>query len=102
VNRYRVDFSDDARDDIDRLYEFMAEIDTSVAERALDTLRSGWNVLKMHPHTCRKASNGEFGPSVRELLVNFGSSGYVALFEITDVDTVTVLAVRHQRESDYH
>jgi mRNA-degrading endonuclease RelE of RelBE toxin-antitoxin system len=39
---------------------------------------------------------------LRELLISFGSAGYVALFEIDDAETVTVLAVRHQRESDYH
>jgi len=26
----------------------------------------------------------------------------VAFFEITDAHTVTIAAVRHQRESDYH
>ena len=38
----------------------------------------------------------------RELLIGFGKDGYVALFEIEGPDTVTVLAVRHQREDDYH
>ena len=38
---------------------------------------------------------------LRELLVGYGESGYVALFEIEDARTVTVLAVRHQRESDF-
>jgi hypothetical protein len=38
----------------------------------------------------------------RELLIPFGHSGYVALFEIDDARTVTVTAVRHQREEDYH
>lgn len=32
----------------------------------------------------------------------FGDSGYVALFEIEPRHEVTVLAVRHQREDDYH
>lgn len=41
-------------------------------------------------------------PLLRELLIPFGASGYVALFEIDDSRTVTVVAVRHQRESDYH
>ncbi|MDC9726393.1 MAG: type II toxin-antitoxin system RelE/ParE family toxin, partial [Candidatus Thioglobus sp.] len=27
---------------------------------------------------------------------------YVALFEIENNNTVTILAVRHQREDDYH
>ena len=39
---------------------------------------------------------------LRELIIVFGASGYVALFEIDDAKTVTVLAVRHQREDDYH
>ena len=38
---------------------------------------------------------------LRELLIGFGAAGYVALFEIEDAQTVTVLAVRHQREDDY-
>ena len=30
-----------------------------------------------------------------------GANGYVALFEIEDNQTVTVLAIRHQREEDF-
>jgi mRNA-degrading endonuclease RelE of RelBE toxin-antitoxin system len=36
------------------------------------------------------------------MLISFGSGGYVALFEIEANNTVTILAVRHQREEDYH
>ncbi len=39
---------------------------------------------------------------LRELIVPFGCSGYVALFEIEDESNVTVVAVRHQLEDDYH
>jgi plasmid stabilization system protein ParE len=39
---------------------------------------------------------------VRELVIPFGASGYVALFEIEDSQVVTIVAVRHQREEDYH
>jgi hypothetical protein len=39
---------------------------------------------------------------LRELLIPFGASGCAALFEIDDAETVTILAVRHQRDSDYH
>ena len=38
---------------------------------------------------------------LREPVIPFGSSGYVALFEIESKDVVTILAVRHQREEDY-
>ena len=40
-------------------------------------------------------------PFLRELLIPFGAAGYVALFEIEEERTVTVLAVRHQLEDDY-
>jgi mRNA-degrading endonuclease RelE of RelBE toxin-antitoxin system len=39
---------------------------------------------------------------LRELVIPFGAAGYVALFEIEDNETVTILAIRHQREEDYH
>lgn len=38
---------------------------------------------------------------LRELIIPFGSAGYVALFEVDSDKTVSVLAVRHQLEEDY-
>ena len=38
---------------------------------------------------------------MREFFIGFGADGYVALFEIEDSQTVTVLATRHQREEDF-
>jgi hypothetical protein len=35
-------------------------------------------------------------------VIPFGSAGYVALFEIDGPSQVSTLAVRHQREEDYH
>jgi plasmid stabilization system protein ParE len=99
---YQLIISEDAQDDLERLHAFLFDLDPVSAERAMKVIEKSYGVLERFPHTCRKASDGEFGPSARELLINFGSSGYVALFEISDVQTVTVLAVRHQRENDYH
>jgi hypothetical protein len=39
---------------------------------------------------------------LRELVIPFGAAGCVAQYEIEGKGTVTVLAVRHQREEDYH
>ncbi|TCF96374.1 type II toxin-antitoxin system RelE/ParE family toxin [Paraburkholderia kirstenboschensis] len=97
---YRVRFSGGARRDLLRLYDFLLDRDVVLAERALEALRKSILVLEDFPFTCRKA-NAE-SPFLRELVVPFGSSGYVVLFEIEDAATVTVLAVRHQREDDYH
>lgn len=51
------------------------------------------------PFSCRKAAQSPF---LRELIIPFGRSGYVALFEIRDAHEVIVGAIRHQNESDYH
>ena len=51
------------------------------------------------PFTCRKVDQSPF---LRELVIPFGETGYVALFEIADNNTVVIAAVRHQREDDYH
>lgn len=56
-------------------------------------------LLRHSPLCCRRASGRS--ASVRELVIPFGHAGYVALFEIEDARTVTVLALRHQREDDY-
>ncbi|MDX9706149.1 MAG: type II toxin-antitoxin system RelE/ParE family toxin [Azospira sp.] len=100
---YRVRFTQEAEADLVRLYEFILERDATdwtLAERALEAIRAGVATLEQIPFTCRKAAADS--PFLRELLVPSGSAGYVALFEIDDAETVTVLAVRHQRESDYH
>lgn len=60
----------------------------------------GITVLELAPQSGRKASMGD--PFLRELVIGFGASGYVLLFEVEDSRMVTVLAVRHQREDDDH
>jgi plasmid stabilization system protein ParE len=96
---YRVRYTAGARRDLLRLYEFLLDRDVIAAERALGALRKSTEILGEFPFTCRKAD--DTNPFLRELIVPFGSSGYVVLFEIDDTTTVTILAVRHQREDDY-
>lgn len=102
MNRYQVRFTQDAEDDLLRLYDFLLQFDMDIADRALLVIKDGFRLLEQFPFSCRKAANGLHGPRIRELVISFGVSGYVALFEIDDASTVTILAVRHQREEDYH
>ena len=100
---YRVRFTLEAEADLVRLYEFILDrdaTDLALAEQALEVIRAGMVTLERIPFTCRKATTDS--PFLRELVIPFGAAGYVALFEIDDAEMVTVLAVRHQRESDYH
>ena len=100
MKRYKVRFTQEAEVDLLRLYEFLLERDVSAAERALDAIREAVELLAFSPFSCRKALPDN--PFLRELIIPFGSAGYVALFEIDSSAIVTVLAVRHQREEDYH
>ena len=102
---YRVRFTREALDDLERLYGFILERDLArgghldMAERALAAIEDGLAALSFTPFTCRKAADSPF---LRELVIPFSHSGCVALFEIESSDSVVIAAVRHQREDDYH
>ena len=97
---WRVRYSPAARADIKRLYGFLLERDIAAARQALAAITKAADLLREFALACRKVD--EDNPFLRELLIPFGNAGYVALFEITDATTVTVLAIRHQREDDYN
>uniref|UniRef100_UPI00403F2B92 type II toxin-antitoxin system RelE/ParE family toxin n=1 Tax=Massilia sp. W12 TaxID=3126507 RepID=UPI00403F2B92 len=88
-----------ARADLQRLFAFLLQSDATAAKRARAAIGKAMRVLEDFPFTCRKAAADT--PLLRELLISFGAGGYVALFEIDDAQTVTILAWRHQREEDF-
>lgn len=103
---FRVRLTRDAEADLDRLFDFVLERELArdggdlwLAAQAVSAIRAGIATLKSSPFTCRKAAQNPF---LRELIIPFGRSGYVALFEIEDASNVVVVAVRHQLEGDYH
>ncbi|MES2489540.1 MAG: type II toxin-antitoxin system RelE/ParE family toxin [Pseudomonadota bacterium] len=97
---YKLRFTQAARDDLLRLYEFQLDRDLAVAERALEAVTKALELLRDFPFSCRKATTDN--SFLREMVIPFGSAGYVALFEIENDTVVTILAVRHQLEEDYH
>ena len=101
---FAVRYSAGAREDLVRLYECLLQQastveDLDVAAVALNAITSAVDNLGRSPFIYRKAGQSPF---LRELLIPFGNSGYVAMFEIEDASTVTILAVRHQLEDDYN
>lgn len=97
---FSVRYTRGARNDLQRLFTFLAEQDLAAARRARKAVAKSIELLRDFPWTCRKAVADN--PFLRELVIPFGSGGYVALFEIDDEQTVTILAVRHQREDDFN
>ena len=97
---YRVRYTKAARDDLCRLFGFLLERDQQAARRAREAIGKSVELLREFPFSCRKSVPDN--PFLRELVIPFAATGYVALFEIEDDRTVTILALRHQREDDYH
>jgi plasmid stabilization system protein ParE len=97
---YLVRFAPRAAEDLQRLFDFLADEDPLAAERARTVIAQAMELLRNFPFACRKVSPDT--PFLREMIIDFGRSGYVALYEIEDAKIVTVLAVRHQREEDFY
>ena len=100
-----VQLSPTAEADLERLFDFLLDRaetteDLDRAQAAIDAIRATAQYrLAITPFSFRKANQKQ---AQRKLIIQFGSSGYVALYEIVSTSEVIVLAVRHQREEDYH
>ena len=103
--RFNVRYPPDAREDLLRLFDFLLKRaqtvqDLDYAQHAIDALAAAVEQqLSRTPFIYRKSGDSPF---LRELIIPAGNAGHVALYEIEDASTVTILAVRHQLEVDYH
>jgi plasmid stabilization system protein ParE len=84
--------------DVQRLYRFLAPKDANAARRAVQAIRAGVKVLADQPRVGRPVD--DIASEFREWLIDFGDSGYVALYRL-DGETAAILAVRHQKEAGY-
>ena len=91
----RLIWSPEALADIQRLYRFLAVKSPDAAKRAVQAIRGEVQILASNPEVGRPAI--DMDPEFREWLVDFGDSGYVALYRY-DGQTALILAVRHQKE----
>ncbi len=97
---YRLRVTEAAQEDLERLFDFLAANDLEAAVRARAAMEKAYEFAEAMPFGCRKADDSN--PFLRELVIPFGAAGYVVLIEIEDDETVAVLAIRHQREEDFH
>ncbi|RYF79062.1 MAG: type II toxin-antitoxin system RelE/ParE family toxin [Comamonadaceae bacterium] len=101
---FAVNLTREAAEDLQRLEDFVIELackhgDWELPIRAMEAIRREFRIPESNPFTCRIALDDRLE---RELVIPFGSSGYIALFRILSEREVVVSAVRHQREDDYH
>ena len=78
---------------------FYADREPAVGERAVSAILSAFRRLEAHPAMGRPSIGDH---TLRELVIAFGSTGYVAPYRIEeDAKRVVILAIRHQREAGY-
>lgn len=94
----RLNWSQPALLDVQRLYRFLATKNLDAAKRAVTAIRQGVKVLGQQPGVGRPIE--DMPDEFREWIIDFGDSGYVARYRI-DPDAVTILALRHQKEAGH-
>jgi plasmid stabilization system protein ParE len=84
---------------LERCRRFLATKAPEAARRAGQAIARQLLLLEAAPDTGRPLPET---PELRELVIAFGDSGYVALYRHDPaVDAVYVLAFRHQKEAGY-
>ncbi|KAB8313499.1 type II toxin-antitoxin system RelE/ParE family toxin [Erwinia endophytica] len=81
--------------DVQRLYRFLAPRDLKAARYAVSEIRNSVKILAHQPASGRPVE--ELPSAYREWPVSFGNR---VLYRI-DTDVVSILAVRHQRETGW-
>lgn len=85
---------------MERITDFLsAAADKKQAMHTYNLIISGIHTLVNHPEIGRKSTQSDF----RELVISHGNTGYIALYQYQQLtEIVTVVAIRHQRESGFH
>ena len=102
---YAVEFTPGAEDDLVRLYDFLLDRaetleELDVADEAVKVIRqAALSHLSTTPYSYRKVGARS---TLRELIIPFGTTGYILRFDIRSPELVLVIGARHQREEDFH
>jgi plasmid stabilization system protein ParE len=91
-------YSKSSLQDIERLADFLWEQDANWSDETINIITSAIAILEQHPEIGRPVR-----ARCRELVISRGQSGYLALYRYqAQKDTITIMRIRHQRESGYH
>ena len=93
----RIEWLKSAIVDLQRLRDFILPHNREAAQRAFRTIRAASEPLMTNPRIGKPV---ESLPDCRELIIPFGSSGYVLRYRITG-DTVYIHAVKHGKEAGF-
>ncbi len=95
----RLEYSQAALADINRLVSFLINNNISVALETFDIIDDAIQVLKRHPDIGRITNTA----GKRELIISRGRTGYIAIYEFDKLtEVVVILAIKHQRENEFN
>ena len=95
----RVIITENAALGLERCRRFLAEKDRSATIKAAQVIEKQFSRLETEPESGRPVENHL---DLRELIISFGNTGYVALYHYSsDTDSVLILAFKHQKEIGY-
>lgn len=94
----QVRFTPAALRDLQRLREFLRTKSPTAAKHPAAAIVKAIQMLGEHPRLGRPVPEMEM--EFRELAIEFGDTGYIALYRFEAI-AVTVLAIRHQKEAGH-
>ena len=95
----RLIITEGAAKGLEHCRQFLLKANPQAAIRAGKAIEKQLSSLEKEPQTGRPLNEH---PEIRELIIPFGESGYVALYHFDNKENaVLILAFRHQKEAGY-
>ena len=94
-----VKYSAQAIADLQRLHDFLATQDKDVAKRAIAVIRDALKKIAVTPERFRPEEGRIY---LREAIIDFGSSGYIARFRHLPKGDILIARIKHQKEDDFN
>lgn len=92
--------SDSARQDLQRLQNFLKTKNTLAAKKVSEVLIRGIRQLQTFPEMGRPVAHLPL--EYQELVIEFGGSGYVMLYRHDELtNSLVILKIKHQKEAGY-
>lgn len=91
----RLIFTEASIADLQRLHEFLATKSTAASERAKQKILQDLKALPHFPEAHKPVPDV---PYQRDLIIKFGSYGYIARYHYERGGNVVILRIWHQRE----
>jgi plasmid stabilization system protein ParE len=94
----QVIYTQHSLDDLIRLRAFLLEKSVAAADKARGTIRSNIKKLPSAPEAHRPVPSH---PYLRDLIIGFGATGYIARYHYQRGSDIYILRIRHQLEAGF-